>query len=347
MTEWRAHEIAPDVRVRVTRPLPALPDALEAEVERLWLAAQARTGGALFNGRVFSADTISPTLIEGHWTEYRRVVARMDRPDLAPGLAACPVAAGGMIVGGAGDERFVLFGRRPARAVYQPGEWQLPPAGSLDPGAADGAEVLPVRQLLTELAEELGLPPDAVEHPRPLLPRGTSRQRHFRFWHRGAHALERRGAAAGARRRRQRRIRSVAGGAAGRPARLPRPPRQPHHPPDFFLFGPRGAHRVTREERVEMFIFGRFHAREGEEEKVAAALRAVRGPTRQEPGCLEQDVYRSTRDPRLFYVHSRWVDEAAFEAHARLPHTVHFIETVEPLLDHPLDVTRARPLDMP
>jgi len=95
---------------------------------------------------------------------------------------------------------------------------------------------------------------------------------------------------------------------------------------------------------MELFIFGRFHAREGQEEAVAAALREVLGPSRKEPGCLELQHHRSIRDPRLFYVYSRWVDEAAFETHARLPHTVRFIEQVEKLIDHPLDVTRARPL---
>jgi quinol monooxygenase YgiN len=35
------------------------------------------------------------------------------------------------------------------------------------------------------------------------------------------------------------------------------------------------------------------------------------------------------------------VDEAAFDLHAALPHTVSFVEKVEPLLDQPLEVTRA------
>jgi len=47
------------------------------------------------------------------------------------------------------------------------------------------------------------------------------------------------------------------------------------------------------------------------------------------------------RDPRLFWIHSRWIDEAAFETHAELPHTVRFVERVQQLIDHPLDVTRA------
>lgn len=165
---WRIHEIEPGVRLRISRPMPALPPPLEAEVERLWRLAQARTGGSLFNGRVFSSDSITPTLIEGHWTEFRRVVARMERPALGADLAVAPTAVGGVIVGGEGAERFVVFGRRPLRAVYQAGEWQLPPAGSLDPTASDGDMVDPVRQLLAEMGEEIGLPPDAVREPRPL-----------------------------------------------------------------------------------------------------------------------------------------------------------------------------------
>ncbi len=79
----------------------------------------------------------------------------------------------------------------------------------------------------------------------------------------------------------------------------------------------------------------------GNEDAVAVELRDVLGPSREEPGCLNIHAFRSTRDPRLFYIHSRWKDEAAFENHAELPHTVRFLERVEPLIDHPFDVTRA------
>jgi quinol monooxygenase YgiN len=93
---------------------------------------------------------------------------------------------------------------------------------------------------------------------------------------------------------------------------------------------------------MELFIFARFHARPGSEEAVADALRYVLEPTRGEPGCLRIDAFRSIRDPQLFYIHSRWTDEAAFDRHAGLPHTVRFVERVEPLIDHPFDVTRAK-----
>lgn len=89
-------------------------------------------------------------------------------------------------------------------------------------------------------------------------------------------------------------------------------------------------------------IFGRFHAREGCEAQVAAAIAEVVPPTRAEPACLGIEGYRDLRDPRLFFIHSTWPDEAAFELHAGLPHTVRFLETVQALIDHPLDVRRTR-----
>jgi quinol monooxygenase YgiN len=96
---------------------------------------------------------------------------------------------------------------------------------------------------------------------------------------------------------------------------------------------------------MELFVFGRFHVRPGCEDAVVEAIHGVLGPSREEPGCLSIHAFRSTRDPRLFYIHARWADEAAFDLHAGQPHTVQFIERVEPLIDHHLDVTRARLFD--
>jgi quinol monooxygenase YgiN len=92
--------------------------------------------------------------------------------------------------------------------------------------------------------------------------------------------------------------------------------------------------------RTELFIIARFHAKEGNENAVAEAIREVAKPTRAEAGCLAYGAYRSARDSQLFFIYSQWVDEGAFEAHAELPHTVRFIERVERLIDHALEVNR-------
>lgn len=75
------------------------------------------------------------------------------------------------------------------------------------------------------------------------------------------------------------------------------------------------------------------------------ALRRVAGPTRAEPGCRGYQAFESVREPAAFAVHSEWVDEAAFESHSRLPHTVRFVAAAERLLGRRLEGLRARPLD--
>jgi quinol monooxygenase YgiN len=91
---------------------------------------------------------------------------------------------------------------------------------------------------------------------------------------------------------------------------------------------------------MEIHIIARFHAKAGREQELEEALRAVVPRTAVESGCQGIQAFRSMRDERLFFIHSRWRDEAAFELHATLPHTVRFLERVEAAIDHPLVVTR-------
>jgi quinol monooxygenase YgiN len=92
----------------------------------------------------------------------------------------------------------------------------------------------------------------------------------------------------------------------------------------------------------EFFVFTRCYAEEGQQRFVATEIQEVLGPTRQEPGCLQIEAFGSTQDQRLFHIHSRWKDEAAFDNHLQLPHTRRFLNTIQGLLDRPIDVTRAQ-----
>jgi quinol monooxygenase YgiN len=96
---------------------------------------------------------------------------------------------------------------------------------------------------------------------------------------------------------------------------------------------------------MELFLFARFHSLPGNREAVRQAIHEVQGPTRLEPGCLGYNAFHSVRDRDEFYVHSRWLDMASFQNHADLPHTIKFIEQVEPLIDHPLKVTLAEHIE--
>ena len=91
---------------------------------------------------------------------------------------------------------------------------------------------------------------------------------------------------------------------------------------------------------MEQFVFVKLHARQGDENAVEAALQEVIVPTREEPGCHSIHVFRSMRDPHLFYIHSRSADESAFQRHGVLPHTERFLKKVDALLDQPREVTR-------
>ena len=91
---------------------------------------------------------------------------------------------------------------------------------------------------------------------------------------------------------------------------------------------------------MELFTFARFHTRPGEEGAMEEAIREGLTATRTEPGCVSTHAYRSTRDPRLFFIYSRWKDEAALEIHVNMPYTVRFFERAESLIDHPFDATR-------
>ena len=91
---------------------------------------------------------------------------------------------------------------------------------------------------------------------------------------------------------------------------------------------------------MEIYIFAKFHALEGKEAEATEALKEVLGPTRNEPGCICIHAFRSVRDGRLFYIHSKWKDEEAFENHAQLPHTMRFQKRMETLITHGFEVNR-------
>jgi quinol monooxygenase YgiN len=69
-------------------------------------------------------------------------------------------------------------------------------------------------------------------------------------------------------------------------------------------------------------------------------LLRVNEPSRDEVGCLRIDVFESIREPLEFAIHSEWADEAAFEVHSTLPHTMRFLAAAEMLLTHPVQGLR-------
>ena len=96
---------------------------------------------------------------------------------------------------------------------------------------------------------------------------------------------------------------------------------------------------------MEVFAFVRFHAGAGNENAVEEALRDVLRSSREEPGCASIHAFRGMRDAQTFYIHSKWKSEEAFDIHAKLPHTLKFVERMDALIDRPREATRTKLLD--
>jgi quinol monooxygenase YgiN len=86
----------------------------------------------------------------------------------------------------------------------------------------------------------------------------------------------------------------------------------------------------------------RFEPLAGQAAEFREELLRVAPPSRAEPGCIALHVFESLHEPVQFAIHSEWKDEAAFETHAKLPHTLRFIEAGEKLLTHPIAGLRSR-----
>jgi quinol monooxygenase YgiN len=91
-----------------------------------------------------------------------------------------------------------------------------------------------------------------------------------------------------------------------------------------------------------MHFIVRFEPQAGKEGAFREELLRVIEPTRTESGCLAIHVFESLREPSSFAIHSEWTDEAAFERHVELPHTVRFLEAAKELLTHPVQGLRSR-----
>ena len=90
------------------------------------------------------------------------------------------------------------------------------------------------------------------------------------------------------------------------------------------------------EVNVSFHFIVRFEPIAGKEAEFRRELLRVVEASRTETGCLAIHAFESLREPSAFAIHSEWADEAAFELHAQLPHTVRFLAAAGDLLTHPV-----------
>jgi quinol monooxygenase YgiN len=96
-----------------------------------------------------------------------------------------------------------------------------------------------------------------------------------------------------------------------------------------------------------MHFFVRFEPRLGKETEFHEEMLRVIQITQTEADCLAIHAFESLREPFTFGIYAEWVDEAAFERHAQLPHTVRFIRAAENLLTHSVQGLRMQRIGPP
>jgi quinol monooxygenase YgiN len=75
-------------------------------------------------------------------------------------------------------------------------------------------------------------------------------------------------------------------------------------------------------------------AKPGYEEELREALEGLIGPTRNESGVLQYEMYRDLREPRRFVFIERWENEDAFNAHVKSAHVAAYHEKVDGWIEH-------------
>jgi len=82
-------------------------------------------------------------------------------------------------------------------------------------------------------------------------------------------------------------------------------------------------------------VIATLKAKAGQEEALQQELLALIPITRQEEGCLNYDLHRSTEDPAVFVFHENWTSKAALDAHLARPHLTAFMGKADTLLAEP------------
>ena len=77
-------------------------------------------------------------------------------------------------------------------------------------------------------------------------------------------------------------------------------------------------------------------------EALRQALGRVSRASAAESGCRSFAVLEAVRPPVTFVIHSSWLDEAAFDHHAGLAHTLQFLNEASALVTYPIKGWRLR-----
>lgn len=98
----------------------------------------------------------------------------------------------------------------------------------------------------------------------------------------------------------------------------------------------------TDADRSLVTVIAVFRARPGREDELRAALEAMVGPSRQDPGFVTYDLHQGTDDPAYFAFYENWTSEELLDRHGESEHVRAFTAQAAELLAEPARVDRVR-----
>ncbi len=127
--------------------------AIEQLVNEIWEQEKAKRPH-LFDGEIFTVESISPQRASGRFVPYRYFIAQLNRPDLFSELHLQVLAVSGALFSPEG----IVFGLRDKTLTQQGGFWELVPSGGIDRHSLmESGRLDVIKQLMVELEEEVGL----------------------------------------------------------------------------------------------------------------------------------------------------------------------------------------------
>jgi quinol monooxygenase YgiN len=90
----------------------------------------------------------------------------------------------------------------------------------------------------------------------------------------------------------------------------------------------------------QLTIIAKLRAKPGQEARVREVFSALRGPTRQEPGCLCYELHESLETPREFVFYENWTSAAHLDAHLKAPHVQAAFQIAPEILDGPIEISQ-------
>lgn len=89
-----------------------------------------------------------------------------------------------------------------------------------------------------------------------------------------------------------------------------------------------------------------FISKNGLEDKLKEELIKLLEPTRKEQGCINYDLHQSTDDINYFFLYENWQTQETLSAHLKSKHLQEFLQKASEYLDKPIEIKRAKHLDI-